>query len=245
MSPVITCPLRASCPVLLLAIVVISGCNFASTGHNVQGKRLFEQGQFAEALSTFQKAVQANPRNADAYYNMGATYYYLGKQHKNNQWLQQADQLFRQALNVNPVHSDTYRGLSALLVESGRSNEAFQMLQNWRIRAPGSADPVVEMARLYKEKGDRNQSIQLLADALNINSNDARALKAMAQMREEAGQYQLALQNYIRSYQANNLQTDVAARIAALQGQTRTAVQPNTFQPGQPQLGSVNQYVPR
>ncbi len=229
---------------LLICCALLSGCNIAATGHNMQGKRLFEQGQFSQALQSFNKAVQANPENADAYYNMAATYYFLGKQNRNTAWTQQAEQLYRQAINLDPGHVDTYRGLAVLMVESGRTGDAFQTIQNWRLRQPASADPMIELARLYKEHGNRPQATQLLVDALNIDSTNARALRAMGQIREEEGQYQLALNNYIRSYQANNLQPEVAARIAALQGRTQ-AQQTAPLQPGQPRLGEVNQYVPR
>lgn len=223
---------------------LLSGCNFSANGANMQGKRLFEQGQFAQAIEMFQRSIQANPRNADAYYNMAATYQYLGKQQKNGTWIQQADQLYRQALSLDPNHADAYRGLAALMVENGRTSDAFQMVQNWRLRQPNSAEPLIELARMFRETGNRSSSTQLLVDALNLDGNNARALKAMGQMREESGEYALALQNYIRSYQANNLQSDVAQKIASLQGLTRSA-QAVPFQPGQNRLGSINQHIPR
>lgn len=230
-------------PWILPALLLASGCNIAATGHNVQGKRLYEQGQFAQAISTFQKAVNANPRNPDAYYNMASTYYYLGKQQNNATWTQQAEQLYRRALVIDPNHTDAHRGLAAVLVESGRSGEAFQMLQAWQARAPFSAEPLIELARLQSEFGNRSNAMQTLANALNVDSNNPRALKAMGLMREQSGEYQLALDNYIRSYQANNLQPDVAEKIARLQGSARPQVVP--FQPGQNRLGSAQQYVPR
>ncbi len=229
---------------LLVAVAVLSGCNLASTGNNVQGKRLFDQGQYAQAIDSFQTAVEHNPRNADAWYNLGATYYYVGKQQRNTAWLQQADQLFRQALAADPNHADSWRSLAALTVESGHADEAFKMIQSWRDTAPGSAEPVIELARMYSEAGNRTQANQLLVDALKIDPANARALKAMGKMREESGELQLALQNYVRFYQANNLQTDVAEKIAALQGTIRTT-QAIPLQPGQTRLGQVNQHVPR
>ncbi len=233
--------------ILLFCIGMVlghAGCNFSATGHNIQGRRLFEQGQFAQALETFQQALAANPNNADAYYNLASTYAFLGKAQKNTTWLTQADQLFRNALNLNPNHADSYRGLAALMIESGRVNDAFQMVQDWRTRAPNSAEPVIELARMFQETGNRSQSMQLLVDALNLDNSNPRALNAMAVLREQSGEYGLALQNYIRSYQSNNLQPNIAQKIASLQGlvQSSTAV---PFQPGQSRLGSVNQYVPR
>jgi tetratricopeptide (TPR) repeat protein len=231
-------------PAIVLACLLVSGCGFSAANYNMQGKRLFEQGQFAQAIDMFQRSANADPQNADAYYNMAATWYYMGKQQNNKVWIQQADQLYRQALVLNPNHAEAYRGLSALMVENGRSMEAFQLVQDWRVKQPGSADPVIELARMYRESGDRGAASQLLVDALHVDSDNARALKAMGQMREEEGQYNLALQNYIRSYQANNMQPDVAQKIASLQGVVRSA-QTVPYQPGQNRVGDVNHYVPR
>jgi len=228
----------------VMLCMVLTGCNVTSSGHNMYGKQLFEQGQYASAIQSFQQALRDNPQSADAYYNLAATYSHLGRQQNNANWMQQADQLYRYAIALNPMHGDAYRGLTAQMMHGGQTAQAFQMMQTWRAQTPQSAEPVIELARMYHETGNRNQATQLLVDALNLEPTNARALKALGSIREESGQYQLALDNYIRSYQANNLQADVAQKIAALQGVTRTAqVVPN--QPGQTQLSSVNQYVPR
>jgi tetratricopeptide (TPR) repeat protein len=221
-----------------------SGCGVASTGQNIQGKRMFEQGQYAQAINAFQGAVRNNPRNADGWYNLGATYYYMGRAQNNREWLQTADNYFRQALVIDPGHSDSWRSLAAMMVESNRTQEAFQLIQSWRANSPGSAEPVIELARMSSESGNLAAAKQLLVDALNIDPNNARALTALGVLREQSGETQLALENYIRSYQANNMQPEVARRIAALQGTVQSA-QITPFQPGQNRLGSANQHIPR
>ncbi|MGI9518026.1 MAG: tetratricopeptide repeat protein [Pirellulaceae bacterium] len=227
-----------------LLCIGISGCNVTSSGHNMYGRQLYDQGQYAAAIESFQQALRDNPQSADAYYNLAATYSHLGRQQNNANSLQQADQLYRYSIALNPANGDAYRGLTALMMQNGQTAEAFQMMQTWRAQMPQSAEPAIELARMYHETGNRQQATQLLVDALNVEPTNARALKALGSIREESGQYQLALDNYIRSYQANNLQADVAQKIAALQGVARTS-QVVPAQPGQAQLGSVNQYVPR
>lgn len=237
--------------VLALPLAVFfAGCNVMATGHNVQGKRLYEQGQFASAINSFQQAISQNPQNADAFYNMAATYHFLGRQQNNPQWIQHAQNLYNQALTLNNNHGESYRGLAVLMAESGKSTDAFSLLRNWQVQFPYSEEPLIELSRLTKETGDRSRAMQYLVDALALNSQNPRALKAMAMLREEAGQYDLALDNYIRSYQANNLQSDVAAKIASLQSQLTNQInqiptpgQPS--QPGQPRFGVANPYVPR
>ena len=227
-----------------------AGCNLAANNHNLQGRKLFEQGQIQQAMAAFQKSLAANPQNADAYYNMAAVYHHLGKQQKNTQWLQHAQQLYSQAISLNPNHVASYRGLAVALSENGQVADAINLMQNWQNSVPYSEEPKIELARLTKETGDRQRAMQYLLDAIAMNPRNARALKAIAVMREESGEYQLALQNYIRSYQVNNLQTDVAERIAVLQGRlagvnSSVPINIQAAQPGQSRIGGANQYVPR
>ena len=237
--------LRFGLVIVAMAMLNGTGCRLMSTGQNVQGKRFFEQGQYTQAIDSFQQALRTNPRSADGWYNLGATYYYLGKQQKNPTWLQQAHQFFDRALQVDPDHADARRSLAALMIDNNRVNDAFAMIQSWRASAPRDPAPVLELARMYRESGNRNQAIQLLVEALNIDPNNSVALRAMGVMREEAGDVRSALQNYIRSYQANNMQPDLAQRIATLQGTLQTAAQNVPFQPGQNRMGSVNHHIPR
>jgi tetratricopeptide (TPR) repeat protein len=222
------------------------GCNFRAQQHNVSGRQAFEYGQLSTAVTEFQKALKANPRNADAHYNLGATYYAMAKQNQNVQWTAQAEQLFRQAIALNDQHVEAHRSLAALLIETGQERYAFDLLNTWRARYPTSTDPLIELARLYQEYGDNRRATDYLADALRVNGNDVRALKAMGHVRERQGEVQLALENYYRVLQIDNRQTDVANAVQRLQTQLAQGGLPGTLgSPGQPRYGSAAPFEQR
>lgn len=210
-----TTPTRLS--LLFFCILVATGCNYSANKQNALGRNSYLNGQFSQAINQFQQALNADPRNSDALYNLGATYYTLGKQSRNNQYITQSEQLFRQAITNNDLHVEAHRSLAALLIETGRRQHAFDLLTTWRQRHPESAEPLIELASLYQEFGNRDQATNLLADALQVDGTNTRALKAMGFVREQQGQLNLALDNYLRSYQLDARQTDVATRINALQ----------------------------
>jgi cytochrome c-type biogenesis protein CcmH/NrfG len=222
----------------LLAIVVVlnclTGCNYNAQQRNITGRQAFETGQYNSAINEFQKALQANPRNPDAYYNLGATYYQMGKQLQNPQYIAQAEQLFRQSIALDDKHVDAHRYLAALLIESGQEKFAFDLLNTWRSRYPNSADPSIELARLYKEFGDSRQATDYLADAIRVDPRNVRALKAMGFIREQQGELQLALENYYRVLAIDNRQTDVAQAVNRVQ--TQIAQQPPSYQYGSPTI---------
>lgn len=195
------------------------GCNLGSQQSNFVGQQAFQNGNYLQALSRFQQAVAQNPNNPDANYNLAAVFYSMGKSQGNAQYLSQAEQLYRKAISLNGQHNEAHRGLAALLVETGREQFAFDLLDGWKQRSPNSADPLIELARLYQEYGDNQHATDLLADALKVDGSNIRALKAMGRVRETQGQSLLALDNYMRVLQIDGSQTDVAQQVALLQQQ--------------------------
>lgn len=221
--PALTAKARQIRKYLLLALLVslssTSGCSVATRNYNMVGKEAFEKGQYTQAITDFQKAIAQDNRSSEAYYNLGATYYTIGKQTKNPQWTDQGEQLLRQSIALNPGNADAHRTLSALLVESGRTQYAYDLLNSWQQRNPANPAPLLELARLSQELGDSNRATNYLTDALRMDANNPAALKAMGHVRERQGQLAMALENYTRSYQVDPRQADVAARIVDLRTQ--------------------------
>ena len=211
-----TCRIAAAMIALASALALSSGCRMAADGQNLQGVRLYQQGQYDAAMQRFQKAVATDPANADAYYNMAATLHQTGMARGEQDLLNQAETLYNQCLDIDENHSDCYRGLAVLLAETGRSDRAFNLLKNWAIRSPEIADARIELARLYEEFGDLDTAKVHLTEALQIDQHNARAWTALARLREQAGDYTQALADYQHSYNLNRFQPQIAERIAAL-----------------------------
>ena len=219
------------------AIICQSGCKLQADRFNSVGRQAFEQGQFAVAINEFQQALKANPNNADAYYNLAASYGALGKQAKNQQWLAQAEQLYRQSISINDRHVDAHRGLAGLLIESGQEQYAFDLINQWKQRYPSSNEPLVELARLYQEYGDTRRATDLLADSLRLNPGDVRSLIAMGHLREVTGETHLAIDNYVRALQVDGSRQDLVQRVASLQSRVAALPVPAGLQspnPNQP-----------
>jgi len=214
----------------LLAITA-SGCKMAADGQNLQGVRLYQQGQYDAAMQTFQKALATDPDNADTFYNMAATVHRMGVARNDSSMLNQAESLYNRCLDLDPSNEDCHRGLAVLLSETGRSDRAFALLKNWAIRDPNNADARIELARLYEEFGDSETAKVHLTEALQIDQTNARAWNALARLREQSGEYAQALANYQQSYTLNRFQPEVAERIASLNrsiSQAGSAQAPNT-----------------
>jgi tetratricopeptide (TPR) repeat protein len=201
-----------------------AGCGgITASGRNAEGVQLFQQARYNEALKEFQEASYADSSNADAYYNMAATYHRIGKQYNSPADLKMAEDCYNLCLDRNENHTACYRGLAVMLAEQGRSQEAFRLLEGWVAKYPKTGDAKVELARLNEEFGDKNAAREHLIEALAVQNDNPRALTALAKLQEEAGNLQQALTNYQRSMAADNRQPLVAERIAALQSNVAPA----------------------
>ncbi|HVT26623.1 MAG TPA: tetratricopeptide repeat protein [Lacipirellulaceae bacterium] len=205
--------------VLVVPCVITNGCSsIQSQAANVEGVRLYQQGNYQQASDRFQQAIAENPRSPEGYYNLAASLHKTGILYNRPADLQQAENLYNQCLERDPNHTECYRGLAVLLNETGRQKEAFALLNHWASANPKSADPKIEIARLLEESGQPEQAKAQLVDALTIDPHNARALTALGRLRDQEGDHAQALANYQRSLKENRFQPAVAARVAQLQG---------------------------
>jgi tetratricopeptide (TPR) repeat protein len=204
-------------------LLAATGCsNIASQAANVEGVRLYQQGNYQQASDRFQQAIAQDPNSPEGYYNLAAALHKTGTLYRRPSDLQQAESLYNQCLERDANHAECYRGLAVLLTETGRTEEAFRLLNHWAAASPQLADPKVELARLLEETGQIEQAKAQLVDALTVDPHNARALTALGRLRDQSGDHVQALANYQRSLALNRFQPEVAARVAQLQGAVAT-----------------------
>jgi tetratricopeptide (TPR) repeat protein len=212
-------PAGAVLAAFALCLLAATGCsNIQSQAANVEGVRLYQQGNYQQASDRFQQAIAENPKSPEGYYNLAASLHKTGTLYNRPSDLQQAENLYNQCLERDPNHTECYRGLAVLLNETGRQQEAFKLLNHWSNANPKSADPKIEVARLLEESGQQEQAKEQLVAALTIDPHNARALTALGRLRDQQGDHMQALANYQRSLASNRFQPEVAARVAQLQG---------------------------
>ena len=210
---------------LALALAGCTGCRMVAQGRNVDGVRYFQQGQYPVAIQRFDSALTIDPNNPDSYYNKAAVYHRMGLANRDQNTLQQAESLYNQCLNLNANHVDCHRGLAVLLCETGRSDRAFTLLRNWTTAAPQNADARVELARLYEEYNDSRSAELALNEALAVDMKNWRAHAALGRLKEQAGDFPQALQNYQYAASLNRFQPELQQHIASLQSRVSPAQQ--------------------
>ena len=226
--------MRGLCIVSLIILLTL-GC--ASQNQTAEGIRYYGQAQYDHAITAFQSVLKENPNDPNTLYNIAATYHQsarsslqTGQAAAAQQQYGQALQYYQLCLAKNANHADAYRGLAALYMDCQNPEAAFKLLIDWYNANPVSVEPKIELARLYQEftqicmlqgrsevaQQYRDTPEKLLLQALAIEPENYRALRALGYLKEQNGDISEAVADYKRSLQAHPQQQDVADRITAL-----------------------------
>lgn len=112
------------------------------------GVKAVQAGDYARALTLFQKVVQADPRNADAWN-------YIGFSHRNLKRFDESLAAYQKALALNPDHRGANEYLGELYLQTGDPAKARERLAKLSALCPSGC----------KEHDDLRKAIQVYESA--------------------------------------------------------------------------------
>lgn len=115
--------------------------------HVKKGYRLHRQKNYNEALAEFNKAIEMDPGNAEAYYWRGRTLVSLGR-------LDQGEEDFKRAIRFKPEYAEAYDHLGWLASRRGDADEGIAYLTKSIEFKPENAWAFYNRSRLFFSKGD-------------------------------------------------------------------------------------------
>jgi tetratricopeptide (TPR) repeat protein len=119
------------------------------------------------AIASYERAIQANPRDAQAYVMLG-----LLEEAQGN-W-QRAQELYRKALQVQPDSPQAANNLAYVMLQHGGNLDvALSLAQTARQALPDSPGVADTLAVACYKKGNYNLAIDLLKEALTRTPNSA------------------------------------------------------------------------
>jgi tetratricopeptide (TPR) repeat protein len=166
---------------LLLVAVVSSAClrspEAKSTAAIEAGKKLLEQKDVPRAILQFRNAVQATPRNPEAYYQLALAYLAAGDARNGVASL-------RRTLELNPQHAAAQLQLAQLMasvddaeVLKDAQGRLLELLKN----APGNPDTLHSLALTELKLGDPADAMQHLQLAMSAAPQELRIAVTLAQ----------------------------------------------------------------
>jgi tetratricopeptide (TPR) repeat protein len=134
-----------------------------------KGQQLQQQGETADALAAFERAVELAPRNPHAWVGLGIAAYETGD-------LKRSIEAYREALNLDETLAIAHNNMAYVLYDEGKVDEAVDEWEKAIDDLPGSptdvqgqADCWAGLAIGYLAQDKRGKAIRTYRHAVNIN----------------------------------------------------------------------------
>jgi Tfp pilus assembly protein PilF len=176
---------------------------------NEDGVHLFQQGDYAAALDSFDMALTLRPQDATLLFNIGECYDRLGD-------TKSAEKYYGSCLMRAPRHGDARLALLELYYRTGRKAQADPMVDEWVRQDPKAADSFVleawrlRQAEMYPDAQGR------LQQALDVEPHNRRALAELAFLYEKSQMPQRAFVIYERILEREPGQAQIARKLEQL-----------------------------
>lgn len=125
------------------------------------------QGLYLSAIDNIENAFDKRPKPTEALRTLGAAY--LGRGDGGR-----AAACFAEILKTHPFDAPALYFMGVSLRLGGRNDQAARYLEKAMQAAPGSTDPVIELARIYVSENKRDQAVGLVRSRLEASPENAR-----------------------------------------------------------------------
>ena len=175
--------------------LLMAGCGGAPGGRDYQaGVREYERGNFARAMSHFEKAVHQTGGEADA-----AAWNYLGCAAWQLHQLSVARSAFEASLRLAPDYSAAQYNLAALHAAGGNASAAIGLLMQVAARDTTRSEPLEMMGQIYLDRETWPEARRVLREAQQRTPDSPRVLTrlALAELGGGDDQRAVALLNHV------------------------------------------------
>jgi tetratricopeptide (TPR) repeat protein len=152
----------------------------------MQGRRLYDAGQFQEAADVFRKALAAAPSSVAAHVNLGSTLVRLGK-------IQDAIGEFEAALARDAGNPTAHGGLGLLLVGQHRDREALPHLQAAFTSASDDAGVTAVLVGVLVRLERPGEAIDVLTTSRSSRPDDEASTVALSILLADRGRFRDAI----------------------------------------------------
>lgn len=125
-----------------------------------QGRQLFQDGKYDEAIAAYKKCIQMDPGFDYAYGSLAYIYYELKKYNE-------AVPLYKKAIELNPSDSFYYSELGMTYIKMGQNDNAVEVMKKAVELSPLECEYYINLAIVYfKDKNNPVEALNLLNSGL-------------------------------------------------------------------------------
>ncbi|HEY1695785.1 MAG TPA: tetratricopeptide repeat protein [Polyangiaceae bacterium] len=137
----------------------------APSSELVQGIKAFDAGSYADARKLFDAATKKDPKNYEAFFDLGQACEKLGDKPA-------AEAAYKAALDVRPDLDTAAAALSSMYVEANRIDDALAVAKAGLAKHPGSAALHENLGVALATRGDQEPATMELESAVKAQPND-------------------------------------------------------------------------
>ena len=156
-----------------------------------------EKENYLKAIENYEKILQKNPNDGDAYYNLGWTYEKLEK-------FEKAIDNYNKALELNSNDpAAIYYNLGLIYGKLGNYNKAIENYNKALELNSNDANIYDGLGLTYINIRNYNEAIEILKKALELNPNDANIYYNLGSAYKGIASYEKAIENYNKALELN------------------------------------------
>ncbi|MCB1022144.1 MAG: tetratricopeptide repeat protein [Acidobacteria bacterium] len=165
-----------------------------------RGDALTAQGRFREAIQVFNTALESNPRSEEAYAGLGKAYEEMGARaadpEEKHKMQEQAEAALRKAVSLRSNDWVTYKRLALFYYSIGRFDDAAKQYEIVTELAPDNAHAFANLGVIKHLSGDDVAAERYLRKTLELDPNRPSALRSLAALMQDKGDYRGAVELY-------------------------------------------------
>jgi len=155
---------------------------------------LSNKGKYTEAAEEWRKAVEQDPEDSKAHYNLALSLDRLGK---TNEALQE----YQRSLDINPQNDSAYMNMGTDMTAMGRIDEAIGMFNQAISINPRNAKAESNLGAALLQKGQIEEAIEHCRKALEIDPDYADAYGTLGWVMARKGDLDAGVQNLQKAVQ--------------------------------------------
>jgi tetratricopeptide (TPR) repeat protein len=177
--------------------------------HFPLGIAFAERGLEVLAIAAFERAVELNPRFAQAHYNLGTLYLSRGD-------VTAARGAFERALEVQPDYPEVHNNLGLLLASKGDLAEAIAQFEAALRSRPDDPDALNNLGRAHLQAGRRSEALRLLERALEVRPGFPEAQNNLGVLFGNEGDLERAGACFRKALEARPVYAEAASNLAVV-----------------------------
>ncbi|MBU0476146.1 MAG: tetratricopeptide repeat protein [Bacteroidetes bacterium] len=149
----------------------------------------YEMKEYDNTILYYQKAIDLDPNNATANYNMGIAYSAKEKYDK-------AIECYQKAIDLDPNDASAYNNMGYAYFNSGNVDKAIECYQRTIDLDPNEASAYILMGLAYSIKGNYDKAIECYQRAIKLDTNNIIAYLSLGLSYSFKGNYDKSIECY-------------------------------------------------